>query len=197
MFNKEYIIRIKWADIAKGLAVSPFAVVLLFGLIYLPWDSPSAPAWVQAIGSIGAILGAYVIANRQHQVAEQRLENERKERESALSKRLAFFALEFKQVLTEVVQGSWGMGIQEADQKAALIFESMLMRLNSSFDDDLNAERTALMFEFRVIIAGLIFTLKNTNAIDPEDRDEVITKYRGLASNLLKQCTEHGKIHHF
>ncbi|OLU23843.1 hypothetical protein [Pseudomonas sp. PA27(2017)] len=48
----------------------PVAVIALFllvwALIYAPWDSPAAPAWVQAIGSVAAILSAVGISYWQY-----------------------------------------------------------------------------------------------------------------------------------
>ena len=59
-----------------GSAVGALALVCLFGglalAIYPGWaavgiwiDKGAAPAWVQAVGSIGAIIGTYLVAERQ------------------------------------------------------------------------------------------------------------------------------------
>lgn len=40
------------------LLISPLGALLAIGVLFLPWEAESAPAWVQAIGSIGAIAGA-------------------------------------------------------------------------------------------------------------------------------------------
>lgn len=49
----------------KLLLVSPLAVLAVIGLWHLPWGAATAPAWVQAIGSVGAILSAIWISSRQ------------------------------------------------------------------------------------------------------------------------------------
>src|SRR5690606_37000819 len=55
--------------------VSPFAVLALFGLFFLPWGAESAPSWVQAIGSVAAIIAAVWISNRQ--ARQEALERQR------------------------------------------------------------------------------------------------------------------------
>lgn len=53
----------------KLLLVSPLVVLAVFGLFKLPWGAGSAPAWVQAIGSVTAIIAAIWISNRQTRLA--------------------------------------------------------------------------------------------------------------------------------
>lgn len=177
----------------KHLLVSPIAALVAVGVFYLPWGAESAPAWVQGVGSIGAIIAALVISNHQHAVAAARAAAEREENESGLSKRLAFFALELEQVVSNVILDQWTLGIAEADQRVAFVLESLLSRVNTGFDDDLNTERVALLFEFRVTISGLIFTLNGTDAIGPRDRDKNIGSYKKTVKGLLARSTEHAK----
>lgn len=66
MFDREFHIRFNLADLLKGLCASPVVVVAAYGLICLPWDSNNAPLWVQAIGSVGAILVAVWVTDRGH-----------------------------------------------------------------------------------------------------------------------------------
>jgi hypothetical protein len=55
----------------KLLLVSPLAALALFGLLCLPWGAESAPAWVQAVGSVAAILAAWIIPHR-HELAKEK-----------------------------------------------------------------------------------------------------------------------------
>ncbi len=181
----------------KQLWVNPFVVVGgVVAFFLVPWSADAAPAWVQAVGSIGAILGAFAVANHQHTVAEQRDIAERKDKEKELAWRLAFLALEFKEVLENVVPDGWSLGVHEADQRAAFVFETMLSRINSNFDDDISRGRAALLYEIRVALAGLIFTLKSTHGIDPGDRDKNIAVYKRLSRELLEKCTKGAKEDH-
>ncbi|MEK8080736.1 hypothetical protein [Pseudomonas sp. XK-1] len=58
----------------KSLLVSPVAPLLLFGLFFVPWGSPSAPAWVQAIGTVLALIGAAALPIYHSRHAELRRE---------------------------------------------------------------------------------------------------------------------------
>lgn len=48
----------------------------IWGLIYAPWSSPNAPAWVQAIGSVAAIFTAVGISYWQYRQTKQGSINE-------------------------------------------------------------------------------------------------------------------------
>lgn len=65
MFDREFHIRFTLADVGKALCFSPVLLVLVYLVICLPWGSKDAPSWVQAVGSIGAILAAIWISNDQ------------------------------------------------------------------------------------------------------------------------------------
>lgn len=59
--------RFKWYE---WLVLSVLLAMLFVGAAFSPWGqrllgSPDTPAWVQAIGSIAAILGTYLVAERQ------------------------------------------------------------------------------------------------------------------------------------
>lgn len=56
--------------------VSPLAALSVFALFFVPWGAESAPAWVQAIGSVAAILVSVQIARS----ADRRADKARKER---------------------------------------------------------------------------------------------------------------------
>jgi len=58
MLKKEFHLRFTLADVGKLLAFSPVIVVIVYAIICLPWASEDAPGWVQAIGSIVAIIAA-------------------------------------------------------------------------------------------------------------------------------------------
>lgn len=58
MTDREFNIRFKLSDIGKFLCFSPVIVVLMYALICLPWGSEFAAGWVQAVGSVLALMGA-------------------------------------------------------------------------------------------------------------------------------------------
>lgn len=62
MLGTKIVIRLTWVSVAKVLFLSPAVALPIYLLFYLPWDSPNASAWVQAIGYIAAIIAAIIAA---------------------------------------------------------------------------------------------------------------------------------------
>lgn len=76
----------------KLLLVSPIAILLAFGLFQMPWGDASAPAWVQAIGTILAVLAAWYFPYRHglevEQRAERRLVKEQRKKQKSYIERV-------------------------------------------------------------------------------------------------------------
>ena len=89
MQGTEIVIRFNWVTVVKVLFISPAVVVPICLLLYLPWDSPNAPAWVQAVGSIAAIIAAWLIPYQHEQMRV------RKQKEDLLAS-VAWLALRVK-----------------------------------------------------------------------------------------------------
>lgn len=68
MLEREIVIRFTWASVVKVLFFSPVVVAPICLLLYLPWGSEKAPAWVQAVGSIAAIIAAWLIPYKHEQM---------------------------------------------------------------------------------------------------------------------------------
>lgn len=66
----------RWLEaiVAVGIAAMAFTVILL---LFPPLKSEVAAAWVQAIGSIAAIIAAFLIPMYQHRQAEKAADDER------------------------------------------------------------------------------------------------------------------------
>lgn len=92
MFSKEFVIRFTLADIVKLLLLSPIAVLLFYGVISLPWGSANAPAWVQALGSIGAILVAAWAAIHASKVNQRAIDRAAIERVTVVWRALFVYA---------------------------------------------------------------------------------------------------------
>lgn len=78
MFDREFHIRFTLADVGKLLCFSPLLIGLVYLLICLPWSSVNAPAWVQAVGSVGAIFITWFIGQQQLEREQQRTQDERR-----------------------------------------------------------------------------------------------------------------------
>ncbi|MFG5863666.1 hypothetical protein [Metapseudomonas sp. CR1201] len=58
MLHKEITWKFTLADVGKFLVVSPVAVIAVYCLLLLPWEAEGASGWVQAFGSVIAIVAA-------------------------------------------------------------------------------------------------------------------------------------------
>lgn len=192
MLDKEFHIRFTLSDVGKAICFSPVIVVLVYVLICLPWDSENAAGWVQAVGSIVAILAAIYIASHQHRLDQARRELEDAQREVGLSLRLNSFAVEFQHYVNDVLMLEYGLDAEAADLEFSAVLERMLRRLDSHFDEDLDHERQELINAFRRNIVGLIYLLKapfkNPAAIAVRSRR--IQEYRSAATGSLIRTTK-------
>lgn|GEM_PF-4741344 len=61
-------------NVLLKIALSPPGAFFIGGitvLLFRKWPTDNAAAWVQAVGSIGAIIGAFLVANRTHRLMQQ------------------------------------------------------------------------------------------------------------------------------
>jgi hypothetical protein len=78
MLDKEFHIRITVAGLLRFLLSPYFIVPAVVLVLVVPWSSESAPAWVQAIGSVAAVGVAIRIAGLQERrLAEASRQKER------------------------------------------------------------------------------------------------------------------------
>lgn len=186
-------IKVSFTFSPKFLLVSPVAALLVIGMFFLPWGAENAPAWGQAIGSVGAIVAAFLIANHQHVAAERNKRTQEHERNLGFASRLAFFALELDQIMSNVVLSDHQPGVADVDAKAADFFEVMLKRLNQNFDDDPDLDRAGFCYRLRVLLAGCIFTLRATSGLAREQRDLLVAQYKTTSQEILNECAVHAK----
>ncbi len=154
-----------------------------------PWDQVTAAAWVQAIGSVVAIVAAIVIASHQHESETSRLKAQERQRQIGLATRLLLFAQEYHEYVTKTVSPGWQEGIDDVDKRSAFVFDRLLMRLTSNFDDDLDPARCVQVYVLKTALTGLIFLLQSTNAVDEGfTREEEVRRYQSGASKILSDC---------
>lgn len=187
-----------WAFVAIGsLGWSLFVLLEAFGVL------DDAAAWVQAIGSILAVIVAIVVASQQHRRDEARRNYAEASREFGLALRLYGFGREFYLNVLELLQdeelGSFisnpsvlAAATAYTDKKIATVLERMLVRLNSNFDDDMDHMRRRWIDAYRQNLAGLIFLLNETtdSELSTETRRERLAEYRKAAEQLLDMCRD-------
>lgn len=193
MLDKEFHIRFTLADVGKLLCFSPVVVVLAYVVICLPWNSVNAPAWVQAIGSIAAIVVAVMIANHQQVVAMRRSKAEERQRAAGHAGRLAFLVLEIERVMSDVVLSTHQPGVAQVDARTADVLDVMLSRLNRNFDDDLDLDRVGFCYEIRMLLSASIFTLRASAGLESRQRDDEIARFKVIAKDILNKCADHAR----
>jgi len=89
MLRGKITISFSWLTVMKVFFFHPLLWFRLYLFFFLPWSSPNAPAWVQAVGSIAAIVAAWLIPYQHEQIRI------RKQKEDLLAS-VAWLALRVK-----------------------------------------------------------------------------------------------------
>ncbi|MNP01818.1 hypothetical protein D3C76_936460 [compost metagenome] len=138
MLPKEIVFTIRPRDIVGILLVSPLAVLVAWWIFNWPWESPNAPAWVQAVGSIAAILVSVWIPNAK----DRRDERKAKEKIALLQKGIshtAKTARDFAEVLLDRLQNPERLSAIDWDQvnrTCAGYYEQLEKCSPADFHDD-------------------------------------------------------------
>lgn len=163
MLGREFHIRFTLSDLGKALCFSPVLIVLIYLLICLPWSSANAPAWVQALGSVGAILIAWFIGQQQLERERQRTQDERRrirlERRHAIAQarraeaaRVFYLANEFD-FLNMRIEAARKDGEDLNTERWLYALQDLLSRLDYERSD---GSKMTLVFELRQELLKLI-----------------------------------------
>ncbi|QQU69314.1 hypothetical protein I6I45_04790 [Pseudomonas fluorescens] len=149
---------------------------------------PGLASWVQAFGSIAAIIAAMWIASRQARNQVKREKKDAAQTSLAQAGRLYLIAKEYCDTLLNVVEPAQEDDSGLADQIVSVAFSRIINRLNANFDDDLNPARNVQIHILRASLTSIIFILENGRHIDPFERISEIVKLRKLAPALVESC---------
>lgn len=103
----------------------PMWVLVGLAIWAVPWDSPNAPAWVQAIGSIGAILIAVWVVN-----SEQRARERERKRKEAHYMFKAYLTADYISKALEVV-----LDVAKKQPVDTVLLKAYMGRLKESVDE--------------------------------------------------------------
>lgn len=151
------------------VSIRPFwflACVLVSPVVVLPiiWlgstHGADWPAWVQAVGSVVAIVVAVWISSRQHSRDQMWRALDRAEWNCGMALRLHALITEYHRLVCEVLPQGEVTGNLEADQLLAGVLESLKARLDSNFDDDFDHCRQVEINNTRSCLASVIFFLR-------------------------------------
>jgi hypothetical protein len=167
-----------WVSIPNILlALAAIFVVALFKL-----TSSELASWVQAVGSIVAIIAAFSISQFQYRAEMLRRAQEAHDRSVGFATRLLLISREFDEVVTKAIDRTFTVGTKERDTQFSWVLEELLNRLNSSMFDDLDEARNIHCGLLRKQIVGLLFTLRfSTKNSLIEERDEEVQRYQSLS----------------
>lgn len=149
---------------------------------------PGLASWMQAFGSIAAILAAIWIAGSQARNQLKREKREAAERSLAQAGRLYLIAKEYCDTLLSVVKPAHEDTSGIGDQSVSVAFGRIINRLNENFDDDLNPARNVQIHILRASLTSLIFVLDNARHLTTYERTTEITRLQSLAPELLEAC---------
>lgn len=142
-------------------------------------------SWVQAIGSLVG-LGIAIWLPWQE---TQRRRKEDLARERAYARRLFYAAYEIWGQIAGLFNDLELIRNYDREVSTA-IFERILSRLNSSFDNDPHPDRATLVHELRQNLPGLLGYLKH-GASDENSGGKKIFELRGYYGKVCKNCWEH------
>jgi len=167
----------------------------MWGLIFLlaygvPWDSPNAPGWVQAGGSILAVLAAIRIASSQHRADVKRREIDEAQQNVGMATRLQSFAEEYRRLVCTSVHVETYPS-QASDRDLARMFQIMVDRLNTVLDHDLNVRRQQQISALRADLATLIFVLNAPNETEGSRalRAQTVRAHQRRAVAMAAACS--------
>ncbi|WP_236211355.1 hypothetical protein [Metapseudomonas otitidis] len=166
--DREFNIRFKLSDVYKLLVMSPVLAVLVFWVMNWPWSSESAPAWVQGVGSVGAILLAWYLGRQQQEREDRRLREERARSRieqliaqassrRAEAARVFYLASEFS-FLNMRIDSARRNGEDLSAKRWINVLEDLLVRL--SYEPGAESRGMTLIFELRQELLKLIDVLQ-------------------------------------
>lgn len=146
-----------WQRIEICFALAALAIVVAFLVYAFKLHSDGAAAWVQAIGSIAAIIGAFEVGRRQADAA----------RKQAIDMNAATHRRQ-REAIAAIVQGSWDQAHSVAQlmvkMPPQLFYQTLLMSVHSIPESRAGLARIPLhelgSYEAVVAITGLLGNLK-------------------------------------
>ncbi|MFZ3182829.1 MAG: hypothetical protein WA173_01630 [Pseudomonas sp.] len=170
------------------LIIAPALWLLIGAMVEWGVSSQSIAAWVQAIGSVGAILCAVFIANAQHGREQVEIKRQSYQRDVGLATRLRFVAFQLVVAVHDLVQ-QLNKGV-DLPENVSIGYESVLARLNQNFDDDLSVERIEIAMKVRYDL-GIIVRVLCDKGSTPEYLMRTIRDMKVQLESHLKQAENH------
>ncbi|MHB0842923.1 hypothetical protein ACYCGP_08785 [Stutzerimonas nitrititolerans] len=174
-----------------GLFLSPLMVLLIYSILLLPWSSPNAPAWVQAIGSISAILVAIAVPafQRRQDQKDQQIERFREDYQVARIK--LRLLLETKALLDELGRERPPHGFDFTWHNPARYqtrIKGVMIRLENAIAVERNDSWWQEFMEIQEVLSVLNTSIRELDLDDPQIINQA--KYHAHHLNELTQEIE-------
>lgn len=162
MLPERVVVTIPIITLLKALTLSPLVVLIGWWVFTWSWESQAAPGWVQAVGSIGAILAAGAIPAWQRRLEGLRREADQYQRQIADCFQLRRLIQEIQHLLTKGDQANsnW-FGRNRALVETGML--DILQRLSSLESERSDKVLLKSTYDVRLIVLDFL------GAISPSD----------------------------
>lgn len=193
MLDKEICIRLKPGDWVKRTWFWPAMAIILFALtwvlIYAPWSSDGAPAWVQAVGSVAAIFVAIAIASAQRRADRLKAQQLAQEQDLGRASVLYYAVYEASKSIERLsVQFA---GEANIPPSLAYMYEQMLVRYGHIFIGDLDPTRIKIATRLRYDLSVLIIALRDVNVLGRESIRTAFSNGSKHFAELMDLAAQH------
>lgn len=178
MLPERVVVTIPIITLLKALMLSPLVVLIGWWVFTWSWESQAAPAWVQAVGSIGAILAAGAVPAWQRRLEGLRREADQYQRQIADCFQLRRLIQEIQHLLTkgDQVNPSWFGRNRALVETGMLDILQRLSSLESGRSDKFLLKST---YDVRLIVLDFL------GSISPSDACSVNVR-RGFEERLVE-----------
>lgn len=170
------------------LIISPPLWLLIGAMVEWGVSGQSTAAWVQAIGSVGAILVAIHIASAQQGREQAEIKRHSHELDVGRATRLFFAVKQVSFSVDDLVRQL--KEVTELPENVSLGFASTFDRFNRNFDDDLSLERIEIATGIRHDLGIVVRVLS-----DPIQSPEYLRRKMGDMSEQFQRYLSQTEAH--
>ncbi|WP_156957996.1 hypothetical protein [Pseudomonas knackmussii] len=181
MLPNEFTIKLRPRSLLIGALLSPFAVVLAIWVFSWPWSSSNASGWVQAVGSLIGLGIALWLPWREG----RRRESDDFRKNLGLTRRLYYTAHEINGRLEFMFPSGIFKGFDARSDIESM--SRVLVRLNTTFDDDHDPRRVALTHQLRQNLPAVIANLDKFSS-KQGDGEEALRQLWGYYKRNVELC---------
>lgn len=183
MLPERVVVTIPIITLLKVLTLSPLVVLIGWWVFTWSWESQAAPAWVQAVGSIGAILAAGAVPAWQRRLEGLRRETDQYQRQIADCFQLRRLIQEIQHLLAKGDQvNPNGFGRNRALVEAGML--DILQRLSSLESGRSDKVLLKNTYDVRLIVLDFLGAISPIDTCSASVRREFEWRLRNIHNDL-------------